>query len=139
MLQGKPKFIQDMATSMIPKLRTALVDWKVVEGTTIAQLLDPGLKDTLLTGDEKANARKTFAAFFNKYAGQQTSSNPATPKSVGSSIRDTMIENLRTGMATTVLEYEEYLNTATVPNVPVLSWWKGASQFPVHQGMAMDF
>ena len=38
-----------------------------------------------------------------------------------------------------LLSVAQYLSTATVPNVPVLSWWKGATHFPVAQRMARDF
>ena len=138
-LQGKPSFIKDMAKSMVPKLQAALDDWKTVDGTTIAQLLDPGIKDTLLSGDEKSAAREKFEVVFAKYGIQRDRVTKSLLKPAGSSIRDAMIETLRATANTSVPENEEYLSTATVPNVPVLSWWKGATHFPVAQRMARDF
>ena len=128
-----------MAKSMIPKLRAALEDWKVADGGVFAQLLDPEIKDTLLTVEEKASARQKLATVFAKYAGQPSPVSATQPATLGGSIRAGLIASQRVSAVSNVPENEEYLNTATVNVVGVLPWWKNASHFPIMQSLARDF
>ena len=66
----------------MPQLKSALNEWKSVEGTIAAQLLDPGIKDTLLASDEKVATGQKFQAVFSKYVGQQGSVHAPQPKAV---------------------------------------------------------
>ena len=122
----------------MPQLKSALNEWKSVEGTIAAQLLDPGIKDTLLASDEKVAAGQKFQSVFSRYVGQQGSVHAPQPKAGGGSIRDSMLATLRESSVSSVAENVEYLNTGTVPDVPVLTWWKNF-QFPVAQKIARDF
>ena len=95
-MQAKSAQTKEMAKAMIPKLESALDDWNNVDGTMVAQLLDPGIKDTLLSADEKVLARQKFTAVFSKYAGQQNAPVPAAErKPMGGSIRDGLMTSQR--------------------------------------------
>ena len=55
------------------------------------------------------------------------------------SIRDMLISGLRNTNAAIIAENDEFLNTATVGNVPIMQYWKNATKYPALQKMAMDY
>ena len=56
-----------------------------------------------------------------------------------STVLKTLISDLRNTNAAVIAENDEFLNTATVGNVPIMQYWKNATKYPALQKMAMDY
>ena len=50
-----------------------------------------------------------------------------------------MISGFRNTNAAVIAENDEFLNTATVGNMPIMQYWKNAAKYLALQKMAMDY
>ena len=124
---------------MKSKLDGYLKEFKLIDAAVIAQLLDPAIKNTLMFKEEKSAAKEKLNAAYSKYSAKKTGVVELVGSSKRESIRESVIAGLRKQTTSTASEVDEYLNTGTVSDVSVLSYWERASdRYPGLRELARD-